>query len=202
MLKFRLNGFNCCQKMQNLLQMKNFPEFAMGYMGLVGIDGWWCGDILHYLSFLNFFFFLVLLFFQLILLLCLDCPLEIIFLSCFFRFLLYSTSASFFTTPLLDILLQSAKYPFNTTLYYFCSYFYLYVLGDLTPEGEFQTKVDWSIKKLTKQGKLELHFTDVTVTEPAFVTLMRLIFLCLALSGVIVVTGCIASNKHFHSSAA
>ena len=22
------------------LEMKNFPEFTMGYMGLVGIDGW------------------------------------------------------------------------------------------------------------------------------------------------------------------
>ena len=39
--------------------------------------------------------------------------------------------------------------------YSFCSYFYLYVLADLKPEGEFQTKVDRSCERSKKLASVE-----------------------------------------------
>ena len=102
------------------------------------------------MSYIKCLLFLVLLFLRFDLLLChfflltvLLTPLEIntvtikySFLADFIRSILYSTSASFSQLCCL--------------IFYFCSYFYLYVLGDLTPEEEFQIEVDRSSEKNKK----------------------------------------------------
>jgi hypothetical protein len=43
----------------------------------------------------------------------------------------------------------------------FVVFYYLYVLCDLAPKGEFQNKVEGSCEKTENCGKVKLHFTDV-----------------------------------------
>ena len=57
------------------------------------------------------------------------------------------------------ILLQLLFSLLHSLIYSFCSYFYLYVLGDPAPKGEFQIEVVSRTEKLSKCGKEERCFT-------------------------------------------
>ena len=95
---------------------------------------------------------------QFILLFATFCPLkintitiEIFFFDWFSLLILFNSYLSCFCFFFLSALLLGIPLQ-NAVSFYgcFCSYFYLCVLGDLTPEGDFEKKVDRSHKKNRK----------------------------------------------------